>query len=65
VQNADDAGARKVCFCLDARQHGTQQLAGPKLDQFQGEGLPVCSCSCSCLPAFCSCLPSLACLITE
>lgn len=27
MQNADDAGARTVSFCLDERQHGTDRLA--------------------------------------
>ena len=31
VQNADDAGARKVSFCLDLREHGTSKLASNSL----------------------------------
>jgi hypothetical protein len=37
VQNADDAGARKISFCLDRRSHGTSLLAAPQLSQFQGQ----------------------------
>ena len=41
VQNADDAGATKVTFCLDNRQHGTASLAYEKLAPFQGPALYV------------------------
>lgn len=41
VQNADDAGARTVSFCLDFRQHATVSVAGPELGQFQGPALLV------------------------
>ena len=41
VQNADDAGATKVTFCLDHRQHGTASLAYEKLAPFQGPALYV------------------------
>jgi len=39
VQNADDAGARKVSVCLDGRTHSTTGLASPDLAQFQGPAL--------------------------
>ena len=38
IQNADDAGARKVCFTLDKRSHATTSLADANLAQFQGPG---------------------------
>lgn len=41
VQNADDAGARVVRFCLDHRHHATSKLADPALGQFQGPSLLV------------------------
>lgn len=41
VQNADDAGARVVRFCLDHRNHPTSKLADPALAQFQGPSLMV------------------------
>ena len=37
VQNADDAGATEVNFCLDRRQHGTEKLAYRKMEAFQGK----------------------------
>jgi hypothetical protein len=36
VQNADDAGATEVAFCLDLRQHPTEGLAYEKMAKFQG-----------------------------
>lgn len=36
VQNADDAGATEVNFCLDYRQHASDKLAYTKLEPFQG-----------------------------
>ena len=39
IQNADDAGASTVQFCLDSRQHGTQSVIHPQLKQFQGPSL--------------------------
>lgn len=36
VQNADDAGATEVNFCLDYREHGSERLAYTKLQPFQG-----------------------------
>ena len=41
VQNADDAGARTVSFCLDCRQHKCETLADISLKQFQGPSLLV------------------------
>lgn len=41
VQNADDAGAEEVHFCLDTRQHHASKIADPKLAQFQGPALYV------------------------
>lgn len=41
IQNADDAGAREVRFCLDHRQHGTDSLPTEGLAQFQGPALLV------------------------
>jgi sacsin len=39
VQNADDAGASKAAFLLDARQHGTSSLLGPGMAAWQGPAL--------------------------
>lgn len=39
VQNADDAGASKVAFLLDARQHGTSSVLGPGMVAWQGPAL--------------------------
>jgi sacsin len=39
IQNADDAGAADVCFCLDLRQHGTESLVAKGLAPFQGPAL--------------------------
>ncbi|CAI5478867.1 unnamed protein product, partial [Closterium sp. Yama58-4] len=41
IQNADDAGASKVSFCLDHRTHGLASLAYAPLAQFQGPALLV------------------------
>lgn len=41
IQNADDAGAKNVSFCLDCRNHSTISLAHPDLQQFQGPALVV------------------------
>jgi len=35
LQNADDAGARRVCFMLDAAQHPTSSVLGPGMQQWQ------------------------------
>lgn len=39
IQNADDAGASKVIFCLDRRLHGTDSLAYGALAEWQGPAL--------------------------
>ncbi|KAA8533360.1 hypothetical protein F0562_033107 [Nyssa sinensis] len=39
IQNADDAGATKVCLCLDRRVHGSHSLLSEKLAQWQGPAL--------------------------
>lgn len=39
IQNADDAGATRVCLCLDRRKHGAESLLSPKLAQWQGPAL--------------------------
>ncbi|KAL6965910.1 hypothetical protein U1Q18_049781 [Sarracenia purpurea var. burkii] len=39
IQNADDAGATKVCLCLDRRVHGSDALLSEKLAQWQGPAL--------------------------
>lgn len=39
IQNADDAGATKVCLCLDRRWHGAGSLLSEKLAQWQGPAL--------------------------
>ncbi|XP_047319790.1 sacsin isoform X2 [Impatiens glandulifera] len=39
IQNADDAGATKVCLCLDRRIHGSESLLSDKLSQWQGPAL--------------------------
>ena len=41
IQNADDAKARQVSFCLDCRNHGTTTLADPSLRVFQGPALVI------------------------
>lgn len=41
VQNADDAGARTVRFCLDHRTHRSEKMAAAALAQFQGPSLLV------------------------
>lgn len=41
VQNADDAGARTISFCLDKRIYGTEKLPSPSLASFQGPALLV------------------------
>ena len=41
IQNADDAGARVISFCLDERHHGTTSLLGPGLAPLQGPALLV------------------------
>jgi sacsin len=39
VQNADDAGARVFSVCLDERVHSGDNVADPKLSQFQGPAI--------------------------
>ena len=39
IQNADDAGASEINFCLDRRAHGCASLAFEKLAPFQGAAL--------------------------
>jgi hypothetical protein len=39
TQNADDAKATTVRFCLDHRSFGTDRLLDPKLAPFQGPAL--------------------------
>jgi len=39
IQNADDAGATKVSFCLDHRVHGTDSLLCEELKEWQGPAL--------------------------
>ena len=41
IQNADDARATTISFCLDHRSHPTQSLLGPLLAEFQGPALLV------------------------
>lgn len=40
-QNADDAGATVVKFCLDCRHHPTARLLDARLAPFQGPALLV------------------------
>lgn len=39
IQNADDAGATRVCLCLDRRVHGVESLLSERLAQWQGPSL--------------------------
>lgn len=39
IQNADDAGATKVCLCLDRRHHPTDSLLSDELSHWQGPAL--------------------------
>ena len=39
IQNADDAGATRVRFCLDRRVHGSDSLLSDGLAQWQGPAL--------------------------
>ena len=41
VQNADDAGASSVTFCLDYRQHGMESVWNEEMKQFQGPALLI------------------------
>ena len=39
IQNADDAGAKRVQFFIDHRQYGTSSLPNKKLRDYQGPAL--------------------------
>ena len=39
IQNADDAGAKKVQFFVDSRSYGKESLVSPDLAQCQGPSL--------------------------
>ena len=39
IQNADDAGATQISFCLDRRRHGKDSLLFRGLSAFQGPAL--------------------------
>lgn len=39
IQNADDAGATRICLCLDRRSHGSGSLLSETLKQWQGPSL--------------------------
>ena len=39
IQNADDAGAGKVQFFVDCREHGCSDMVNPSLASFQGPSL--------------------------
>lgn len=39
IQNADDAGATRICLCLDRRSHGSESLLSNSLGQWQGPAL--------------------------
>ena len=41
IQNADDAGERRISFCLDLRTHGTEKLAGPLIAGLQGPAFTI------------------------
>lgn len=41
IQNADDAGARCISFCLDERSHGVASLLGLEMAPLQGPALLV------------------------
>jgi sacsin len=41
IQNADDAGAKKISFCLDCRIHKQSKLASSTLQPFQGLAIIV------------------------
>ncbi|CAK0875091.1 unnamed protein product [Prorocentrum cordatum] len=46
VQNADDAGATKVHFVWDWRQHRSQSLLTPDMDRWQGPALWIFNDAC-------------------
>ena len=39
IQNADDAGAKEVCFLLDSRSHSKEDLFDTGLSKYQGPAL--------------------------
>ncbi len=39
IQNADDAGASRIQFYVDCRQHGSKGLVKPELKVYQGPAL--------------------------
>ncbi|KAJ3692968.1 hypothetical protein LUZ60_012063 [Juncus effusus] len=39
IQNADDAGATRVCLCLDRRAHRSESVLSSRLAQWQGPAL--------------------------
>lgn len=41
LQNADDAGADRVAFCLDLRHHATRALLYPGMKDFSGVAVCV------------------------
>ena len=41
IQNADDAGAGKVCVMLNLEQYGKRSLLGPRMADMQGPALYV------------------------
>jgi sacsin len=47
IQNADDAGARRIAFCLDARTHRKEAIAAEALAQFQGELIAAVLLACT------------------
>lgn len=46
IQNADDAGATKICFMVDENSYGTESLLGPKMAALQGPSLVVYNDAC-------------------
>jgi sacsin len=46
VQNADDAGAKVISFCLDKRSYSTTKIASQSLSEFQGPSLLVYNNAC-------------------
>eukprot|EP00959_Pyramimonas_sp_CCMP1952_P280809 5869447-Pyramimonas_sp.AAC.1 len=41
IQNADDAGSRIIRFCLDERNHSSENLAYRKTTEHQGPALMI------------------------
>lgn len=46
VQNADDAGAKTISFCLDKRNYSTNKIASQSLAEFQGPSLLIYNDAC-------------------